>query len=250
MLMFLLFVLPLVTLFLRALGERGWEGLPESGLAQAIGLSIVTTAITTLLTFAMGTPLAYTLAMRRFPFARGVEILIEVPIVLPPAVAGLALLLLLGRTAWLGGLLADAGLALAFTTTAVVISQLFVSAPFYIRSAQVGFAGVPVEIIQAAQVDGAGEWRLFWNIMMPLARSSLLSGLVLSWARAMGEFGATILFAGSIQGRTQTMPLFIYNVIERDLAAAMWAGVILVIVALGALIAAQFLRRGEATAIV
>lgn len=249
-LLFLLFTLPLLTLALRAISERGWETTSYGAVAQAVTLSFITTGITALLTLLLGTPLAYTLATRRFPLARAAEVFIELPIVLPPAVAGLALLLMFGRRGWFGGLLDDAGLSLAFTTTAVVLAQLFVSAPFFIRSAQNGFASVPAEIIQAARADGAGDWRLFREIMLPLARRGLAAGLVLSWARAMGEFGATILFAGSIQGRTQTMPLLIYNVIERDLGAAMWAGVILVAIALIALALSQFLRRGEARTIV
>lgn len=243
--LFLLLTLPLLTLLLRAIAERGWETTPQAAVTQAIVLSLTTTVATAALTVVLGTPLAYLLATRRFPFARAAEVLIELPIILPPAVAGLSLLLMFGRRGWFGGLLDEAGVALAFTTGAVIIAQIFVAAPFYIRSAQNGFAQVPNEVVQAARVDGASEWQVFWFILLPLASRSLTAGLVLSWARAMGEFGATILFAGSLQGRTQTMPLFIYNVIERDLGAAMWAGVILIAVALGSLIIAQLLRRGE-----
>ena len=248
--LFLLLTLPLLTLTLRAISERGWETTSNGAVAQAIVLSFITTGVTALLTLLLGTPLAYSLATRRFPFARTAEVFIELPIVLPPAVAGLALLLMFGRRGWFGGILDDAGVSLAFTTAAVVLAQLFVSAPFFIRSAQNGFAAVPAEVIQAARVDGASDWQLFRAIMLPLARRGLAAGLVLSWARAMGEFGATILFAGSIQGRTQTMPLFIYNVIERDLGAAMWAGVILVAIALLALLVSQVLRRGESLTII
>ncbi len=243
--LFLLLTLPLLTLLLRAIAERGWETTPQAAVTQAIVLSLTTTAATAVLMVILGTPLAYLLATRRFPFARAAETLIELPIILPPAVAGLSLLLMFGRRGWFGGLLDEAGVALAFTTGAVIIAQIFVAAPFYIRSAQNGFAHVPDEVAQAARVDGASEWQVFWFILLPLASRSLTAGLVLSWARAMGEFGATILFAGSLQGRTQTMPLFIYNVIERDLGAAMWAGVILIGVALGSLVVAQLLRRGE-----
>ncbi|MFN8377363.1 MAG: ABC transporter permease [Anaerolineae bacterium] len=248
--LFLLLTLPLLTLTVRAITERGWETTSYGAVAQAVVLSFITTGVTALLTLLLGVPLAYSLATRRFPFARIAEVFIELPIVLPPAVAGLALLLMFGRRGWFGSILDDAGISLAFTTAAVVIAQLFVSAPFFIRSAQNGFASVPAEIIQAARVDGATEWELFRAIMLPLARRGLGAGLVLSWARAMGEFGATILFAGSIQGRTQTMPLFIYNVIERDLGAAMWAGVILVAIALIALVISQYLRRGESLTII
>ena len=142
-LLFLLFTLPLLTLALRAISERGWETTSYGAVAQAVTLSFITTGITALLTLLLGTPLAYTLATRRFPLARAAEVFIELPIVLPPAVAGLALLLMFGRRGWFGGLLDDAGLSLAFTTTAVVLAQLFVSTPFFIRSAQNGFASRP-----------------------------------------------------------------------------------------------------------
>jgi molybdate transport system permease protein len=172
--------------------------------------------------------------------------LVELPVVLPPAVAGLALLLAFGRRGFFGPALSMIAVSLPFTTAAVVMAQAFVSAPFFIRAAQVGFADVPKEIEDAARVDGAGGWRLFRLITLPLARRALAAGLVLSWARALGEFGATILFAGSLQGRTQTMPLLIYNALERDIDAAIWTGVLLVLLALAALVASHLLaQRGD-----
>jgi molybdate transport system permease protein len=123
------------------------------------------------------------------------------------------------------------------------MAQTFVSAPFYIRSAQVGFQGVPREVEDAARVDGAGGLWLFLLITLPLSSRALAAGLILCWARALGEFGATILFAGSLQGRTQTMPLLIYNVIERDINAAIWTGLILVAIALFALLISQWFAR-------
>lgn len=164
---------------------------------------------------------------------------------LPPAVAGLALLTTFGRRGFLGPILGSLGISLPFTTAAVVFAQTFVSAPFYIRAAQVGFQAVPREIEDAARVDGASGLILFRYVTLPLSRRSLAAGLVLSWARALGEFGATILFAGSLQGRTQTMPLLIYNVLERDINASIWTGVILVGLALVALVISQWLARGQ-----
>jgi molybdate transport system permease protein len=240
--MLIFLMLPVVVLLTRGLATRGWEGLPAAGITEAITISLITTSISSLITLLLGTPLAYVFARRKFRFKRLLNVMIELPIVLPPAVAGLALLITLGRRGTLGPLLDNMGISLAFTTAAVVLAQVFVAAPFYIRTAQVGFQNIPDEIESAAKVDGAAGWALFWYITLPLALRALAAGLTLSWARALGEFGATILFAGSLQGRTQTMPLLIYNVLERDLNAAIWTGVILVGLALVALLLAQWLR--------
>jgi molybdate transport system permease protein len=242
---FLFLALPVVVLIGRALATQAWDALPQSGILDAILLSFVTTLITALLTLAFGTPLAYIFARWRFPLRRALNLLLELPIVLPPAVAGLGLLLTFGRRGLFGDALAAVGVGLPFTTAAVVVAQTFVSAPFYIRSAQIGFQAVPREIEDAARVDGAAGLALFRYVTLPLASRPLAAGLVLSWARALGEFGATILFAGSIQGRTQTMPLLIYGTLERSLDAAVWAGVILIGVALLALLVSQWLRRDD-----
>jgi molybdate transport system permease protein len=222
-------------------GSRATSAMP--GVAEALALSIITTAFTALLTVIFGTPLAYVFARWRFPLKRLLNLLIELPIILPPAVAGLALLATFGRRGVFGSLLSSIDVSLPFTTAAVVLAQTFVSAPFYIRAALVGFQSVPPEIEDAARVDGAAGLPLFLYVSLPLARRALGAGLILSWARALGEFGATILFAGSLQGRTQTMPLLIYNVLERDIDAALWTGLILVVVALIALSISQWLAR-------
>ena len=235
--------LPIVALLWRSIENRAWEGAFSAAVQDAIWLSFLTTMLTVLLTACFGTPLAYVLARRRFPLRRFVSVLVELPIVLPPAVAGLALLLTFGRRGLLGPSLLDLGLTLSFTTMAVVLAQTFVAAPFYIRAAQIGFQSVPREVEDAARVDGAGGWQLFWYVTLPLANRALAAGMILCWARALGEFGATILFAGSLQGRTQTMPLLIYNVIERDIDAAIWTGLILIGLALLALLVSQWLSR-------
>ena len=238
----LFLTLPVLVLLIRGMATRGWEGLPSSGVAEAISLSLLTTTVSAALIVTFGTPLAFIFARWRFRFKRILAVLVELPIVLPPAVAGLALLITLGSRGFLGPVLDVAGVNLAFTTGAVVLAQTFVAAPFYIRTAQVGFQNVPEEIESAARVDGAAGWPLFRRITLPMAGRSLATGLTLSWARSLGEFGATILFAGSLQGRTQTMPLLIYNVLERDIDAAIWTGLILVVLALVALLIAQWLR--------
>lgn len=236
-------VLPVLALIIRAVDTRAWDSVPTSGIPDAIWLSFASTLMTLVITLLFGTPLAYILARRNFPLRRLVSVIVELPIVLPPAVAGLALLITFGRRGLLGPLLGEFGISLPFTLGAVVLAQTFVAAPFYIRAAQVGFSSVAREVEAAARVDGAGSLKLFWWITLPLASRALAAGLVLSWARALGEFGATILFAGSLQGRTQTMPLLIYNVIERDINAAIWTGLILIGLAGMALILSQWLAR-------
>lgn len=240
---FLFLALPIVALVIRGVQNQSWSRLPNSGIPEAIWLSFITTLASMALTILFGTPLAYVLARRRFPFKRVVNLIIELPIVLPPAVAGLAMLLTFGRRGLLGAPLGDLGITLGFTTYAVILVQTFVAMPFYVRAGQLGFQNVPREVEDAARVDGTGGFRLFWSITLPLSVRAISAGLILAWARALGEFGATILFAGSLQGRTQTMPLLIYNVIERDINAAIWTGLILVGFALLALLISQSLSR-------
>lgn len=238
-------LIPLLALILRAVERQAWQDAP--GVFSAVLISLVTTLCTAGLTILFGTPLAYALARWRFPLRRPLAALVELPIVLPPAVAGLGLLVAFGRRGLFGPALESLDVTLPFTTAAVILAQTFVSAPFFIRAAQIGFRTVPPELEDAARVDGAGEWAIFWHILLPLSMHALASGLILSWARALGEFGATILFAGSLQGRTQTMPLLIYAVLERDLDAAIWTGVILIVLAGAALLGASWLSRRSST---
>lgn len=243
---FLLLLLPILVLIGYGISARGWEGLPDSAtILKAILLSFASTSAVIGLTALLGTPLAYVLSRCQFAGKHIVSLFIELPIVMPPAVAGLALLLTFGRRGFIGSLLSDAGIIIPFSIAAVIIAQFFISAPFYIRSAQTGFSGIPPEVEDAACVDGASGWRLFWHIILPVAWRALASGLILSWARALGEFGATILFAGNLPGRTQTMPLLVYTVFERDINAAIWTGLILVVLALVALSLSQWFARSQ-----
>lgn len=155
------------------------------------------------------------------------DTLIDLPMVLPPSVAGIALLLAFGRRGIFGQYLEAAGIHIAFTAVAVILAQLFIAAPFYIKSAEAGFEAVDVELENAAALDGANNRQIFRRITLPLTRTALLSGAVMTWARALGEFGATIIFAGNFQGRTQTMPLAIYLGFEVDLNIALTLSVIL-----------------------
>jgi molybdate transport system permease protein len=213
--------------------------LADPAIAHALELSLLTTAITLGLTILLGTPLAYALARRRFRGARVIETLVDLPIVLPPAVAGLALLLVFGRRGPIGAALDSIGIELSFTTIAVILAQLFVSAPLFVRAARAGLGAVDAEVEDAARVDGAGEAAVFAMVTVPLARAALAAGAVLAWARALGEFGATIMFAGNVEGVTQTLPLAVYGKFQVNLDESIAAGVLLVIAAFAVLAAVR-----------
>jgi len=239
--------LPVLTLIGRAVVSGA---VVDSGATQAVlgalGLSLLTTAASLAVTIAIGLPLAVVLARRAFRGKWLLEAFVDLPIVLPPAVAGLALLLVFGRRGLLGAPLEAAGIDIAFTTIAVVVAQTFVSAPFFVRSARAGIAGVDRDLEDAARVDGASELRLFREVTIPLAAPALAAGLVMTWARALGEFGATIMFAGNVAGRTQTLPLVVYSEFQGgDLDASIAAAAILVVAALGVLIAVRVFHWGR-----
>ena len=236
--------LPVLVLVLRALASGALvAALTTPAVLDALWLSAVTTGISVLLVLLLGLPLALAMARGRLPGRTAVETIVDLPIVLPPSVAGLALLLVFGRRGLFGDELAALGLTLPFTTAAVVLAQFFVAAPFFIRAARTGFGSVERELEDAARVDGATERRVFRWITAPLAAPALAAGLVMCWARALGEFGATIIFAGSIEGRTQTLPLLVYGQFQSsDLDFAIAAATILVLAAVVALVAVRGLR--------
>lgn len=241
-------ILPLAGLLLRAANlDAMVRALGRPVVLDALRLSLLTTLAVLVLSVVLGSPLALLLARSRGPLATAVDTLVDLPIVLPPAVAGIALLLTLGRRGVLGGVLSVFGVEIPFTTGAVVLAELFVAAPFYVRAARSGFLAVPAEVEDAARVDGASPWQVFRAVSVPLAAPSLLGGAVLCWARALGEFGATIMFAGSFQGRTQTMPLAIYAALESDLDAAVATSVLLLLAALAVLLFLRFVTRGATT---
>lgn len=235
-LLVLFLTLPLVALVVRAipLGPAAWL---DPTTLTALQLSLTTATIAALLALLVGTPVAYLLARENFYGKTVVDTLIDLPMVLPPAVAGIALLLAFGRRGVLGSYLASIGIELPFTVAAVVIAETFVAAPFYVRSAKAGFAGVDRKLEQMSSLLGVSNFRTFLRITLPLAAPSLLGGLLMTWARALGEFGATIMFAGNFPGRTQTMPLAIYSGLESNLDSAIALAVILVIVSFAILFA-------------
>jgi molybdate transport system permease protein len=233
----LLLAVPVLALAWRAVVWRdGWTAQTWTTLRQALGLSLGTTAVSMAVIVALGTPLAWTLARRRVPGRPLIDAIVDLPVVLPPAVAGIALLMAFGRYGVVGRWLDAAGVGIGFTTAAVVLAQIFVAAPFFVRTAAGGFARVEREIEEAAADLGATPRRVFWTITVRLALPSLLAGMVLAWARALGEFGATIMFAGNFPGVTQTMPLAIYATFgSGDLPTALLLSLALLLVSLAVL---------------
>lgn len=232
----LFFVLPIGTIFVRLSPEDVWKVLQAPQALQALSLSLITATVTTAITSIAGTPLAYLIYRRRSPFTRFIETLIELPSVLPPSVAGVALLLTFGRNGWLGQSLSVMGIQIPFTPLAVVLAQLFIASPLYVKSAALGFASIDCEVRKAAALDGANRWQILRYIVIPLSWQAIVIGLILTWARAIGEFGATILFAGNLPGRTQTMPIAIYIGFETSLELALTLSAILVLISFGILI--------------
>ena len=240
----LFLAVPVVGLVARALFGGGLlTALTSPVVLEALRLSLITTAVTLVLTLVFGTPLAFLLARRSFRGSTLVETVVDLPIVVPPSVAGLALLFVFGRSGLIGGTLEGFGISIPFTTLAVILAQTFVAAPFYVRAARVGIASVDRDFEDAARVDGASERQVFRSVTAALAGTALAAGAVMSWSRALGEFGATIMFAGSLEGKTQTLPLVVYAEFGGgDLDASVAAAAILVLAAAGVLVSVRLLH--------
>ena len=246
-LLFVLFIgVPIVALLVRAGQQDNFWGAVTGDLAlTALRLSIITSFISIAVVVAVGTPFAYLLARSDHWVARVVDSLVELPIVLPPVVAGVAMLMAFGRGGIIGGFLDDAGIDISFTTTAVVFAQIFVAAPFYVRSAKLGFQSVARDYEDVSQTLGVSPLATFWRITLPLAAPAIITGLGLSWARALSEFGATIMFAGNLMGETQTMPLAIMTAMETSggLGSALGLSALLLVVSVIALSALTLASR-------
>ena len=237
MLAFLL--VPVVALFVTGTPADWLAGIRHPITAPALVLSMVTTALSLAVLVVFGTPLAWWLGRSESRAARLIETVVQLPIVVPPAVAGLALLLAFGRRGLIGPLLEGLGINIAFSTVAVVLAQVFVAAPFYIQAATAAFAGIDENLLVVARTLGARPATVLVRVALPLARRGLVAGAALAWARALGEFGATLMFAGNLSGRTQTLPLAVYTALESDVRAAQALAVILVVIALAVIV---FLR--------
>jgi molybdate transport system permease protein len=232
----LFLLVPLVVLVARTGVDALLEGLSTSAARDALGLSLATTAASLALAVVGGTPLAWWLTRSSGTAARVVQTLCQLPIVLPPAVAGVALLLTFGRSGALP-------LSLSLTVGAVVVAQLFVSAPFYVQAAAAAFGRVDGELLIAARSLGASPARVFFAVALPLAAPGLAGGAALAFARALGEFGATLMFAGNLEGVTQTLPLAIYTALESNLHVAQALSVVLLAASVGLLAAVRALGR-------
>jgi molybdate transport system permease protein len=235
--------LPVAAVFANTGPARLLSSLDDASARDALRLSLETTLVALAIVVAVGTPAAYLLATRRFRGRDLVVTLVELPLVLPPAAAGVALLAAFGPNGILGSLVSDAGVQLVFATAGVVVALVFVSAPFYLRQAQAAFAAVDPALLDASRTLGVSEARTFARVALPVARPGLLAGGALAWGRALGEFGATLMFAGSLRGVTQTTPLAIYERFATDFTGALALSAVLVAVAAALLVSVKLLGQ-------
>ena len=236
---FLFLGIPLAALIIREPPALLWNLIKQPEVLQALQLSIVTTFVSLFLTILFGLPVAYVLVRTRIPGRRFLQTLVTMPTVLPPVVAGVALLITFGRFGLIGQYLTPLGISIPFTTVAVVMAQMFVSSPFFVNSARAGLEQLDPRYESAAHTLRASEFYTFWRVILPLIRPILLTGAGLAWARALGELGATITFAGSFPGITETMPIAVYNAANVDTDSAVALSVVLLAISFAVLISLQ-----------
>jgi molybdate transport system permease protein len=239
--------IPIVAIFARTSPANLAAQLSNQVVTDALIATLKTTAIAQTLVLLLGTPTAYFLAMRRFPGRPLVVTLVELPLVLPPAVAGLGLLAAFGRNGLLGSSLSAFGISIPFTQTAVTLAVAFVASPLYVRQAIAAFEGVDPNMVAASRTLGVGSTRTFYRVVLPLARAGLTAGFALALARGLGEFGATIMFAGSLQGVTQTLPLAIYAEFDRNFDATLAMGALLVLISAALLLSLKLSTLWQAS---
>jgi molybdate transport system permease protein len=245
--------LPLLAIFLRVAPGRLVAQLGNPAATDAIVVTLKTNAVAQVLILLVGTPGAYLIARRRFPGRALVVTLLELPLVLPPAVAGIGLLAAFGRLGLLGGTLGALGISIGFTQAAVVLAVAYVASPFYVRQAIAAFEALDQRLLDASRTLGAGPGRTFVRVALPLAARGLAAGTALSFARGIGEFGATIMFAGSLQGVTQTLSLAIYAQFDVNFDIALALGGLLVVVSAAILLVAKLLpawARSSSTSLI
>jgi len=235
--------LPVASLFLKSPLDTTLRSLHDPVVIDALRLSLTTSALTTAVVVIMGTPIAYVSARFNYFGKEMADTLIDLPVIMPPAVAGIALLMAFGRMGIVGHYLNAFGISIAFTTLAVIMAQVFVSSPFYIRQARTSFEDVDLAYENAARTLGASRIYAFFSVILPIACNGLVSGAIMAFARSLGEFGATIMFAGNFQGRTQTMPLAIYTALQGDLDAALCLSLILVVISFAVIALVKMLTR-------
>jgi len=231
-----LLTLPLIALVLRIDWSTVWADVTAPGALSALWLSLATGVTATAVCVVLGVPLALVIARSGARTAGVLRAVVTVPLLLPPMVGGVAMLYLFGRTSWLGGMLAEWGIRIPFTTTAVVIAETFVAMPFLVISVEGALRAADARFEDVAATLGAGRWTTFRRVTLPLVAPGVAAGAVLCWARALGEFGATITFAGNFPGTTQTMPLAVYLALQREPEAAIVLSLILLAVSLATLL--------------
>jgi molybdate transport system permease protein len=241
--MVLLLAVPLLALVFAGSPSTIQDGVAGPLFGPALRLSLGTSLISLAILMVLGTPLAWWLGRAKSRWVPWVSTLVDVPIVLPPAVVGLALLLAFGRQGVFGAWLQSMGVTLAFSTTAVVLAQVVVAAPFYVQAAAAAFAAVDEELLLVARTLGRSPGQVFTRVALPLALPGLISGAAVAWARALGEFGATLLFAGNMSGTTQTMPLAIYQALESNVDTAVALALVLGLCAVSLLVCVRLVSR-------
>ncbi len=237
--------LPILALFLRVTPDMFFTSLKDPDVISALWISIFTTVMTLVVVIVVGTPFAYFHSKYSYPGKVIVDTLIDLPLVLPPAVAGVALLVLYGRVGLLGRYFNMFGIQLAFTTLAVIMAQVFVSSPFYIRQAKSLFDQLDPAYEQTARTLGASSFRILTLVTLPMTAGGLVSGAVMTFGRALGEFGATIMFAGNLPGVTQTMPLAVYVGMEGDINVGLTISILLVIISFTMMIIIKYIQKRE-----
>ena len=230
-------VLPVAALLVRAPWSVGIHTLTDAGAWTALRLSVVVSLAAAAIAFTFGLPAAWLLARSAMPFRSLIRGLVVLPLVLPPVVGGIGLLAALGRAGVIGRFLARVGIELPFTTAGAILAAAFVSMPLFVLAAEAGLRSLDGRLELAASAMGASRWYTFRRVALPLLRPQLAAGLVLAWARALGEFGATITFAGNLAGRTQTLPLAVYQLRVTDPGGAILVSLMLVALSLGVLVA-------------
>ncbi|MFA5332300.1 MAG: ABC transporter permease [Methanoregula sp.] len=238
-------VLPIISIFLRITPEMFFETLHDQNVISALWLSLFTTAITLIIVICVGTPFAYFHSRYSYPGKVVVDTLIDLPLVLPPAVAGVALLVLYGRVGLLGQYFNMIGIQIAFTTLAVIMAQVFVASPFYLRQAKSLFEQMDPAYEQTSRTLGASSVRTLFLVTLPMTASGLISGAVMTFGRALGEFGATIMFAGNLPGVTQTMPLAVYVGMQGNVNVGLTISILLVIISFTIMIAVRLIQKRE-----
>jgi molybdate transport system permease protein len=240
---FLFIALPLAAVFLRLNPNQISIQLQNAQIINAIKLSLFTSAVATLIAFVLAVPTAYFMATRKFPGKAVIDTIIDLPIVLPPAVAGVALLYAFAPKGLLGPVLNSLNLTIPGYTIAVIIAETFVASPFLLRSAKNGFENMDKDVINSAKILTGSRLRVFLTVSLPLAIRAITSGAMMTWARAMGEFGATLMFAGNLPGITQTMPLAIYTFLYSDPLAGVMLSIILIVISFSILIIVKLLEQ-------